>query len=65
MKSYRPEELFDATGRFKAELGALAPSGVRRMSANLHRNGGMLLRELRLPNFRDYAVETPSPGIAF
>ena len=62
MKSYRPEELFDATGRLKAELAALAPSGTRRMSANPHTNGGVLLRELRLPDFRDYAVEVPSPG---
>jgi xylulose-5-phosphate/fructose-6-phosphate phosphoketolase len=62
MKSYRPEELFDATGRLKAELAALAPSGTRRMSANPHTTGGVLLRELRLPDFRDYAVEVPSPG---
>ena len=64
MKSYRPEELFDATGRLKAELAALAPSGTRRMSANPHTNGGSLLRELRLPDFRDYAVEVTSPGSA-
>ena len=64
MKSYRPEELFDATGRLIPELAALPPTGTRRMSANPHANGGLLLRDLRLPNFRDYAVEVPSPGAA-
>jgi xylulose-5-phosphate/fructose-6-phosphate phosphoketolase len=64
MKSYQPEDLFDASGHLKAELAALAPSGTRRMSANPHANGGLLLRDLRLPDFRDYAVEAPSPGIA-
>jgi xylulose-5-phosphate/fructose-6-phosphate phosphoketolase len=62
MRSYRPEELFDAKGTFKAELAALAPSGERRMSANPHANGGILLKDLRLPDFRDYAVEVPAPG---
>jgi xylulose-5-phosphate/fructose-6-phosphate phosphoketolase len=62
MKSYRPEELFDAQGTFKAELAALAPRGTRRMSANPHANGGLLLKDLRLPDFRDYAVQVPSPG---
>jgi xylulose-5-phosphate/fructose-6-phosphate phosphoketolase len=62
MKSYRPEELFDETGRLKAELAALPPQGTRRMSANPHANGGQLLRDLRLPDFRDYAVNVPSPG---
>jgi len=62
MKSYRPEELFDAHGTFKAELAALAPRGHRRMSANPHANGGLLLKDLRLPDFRDYAVQVPSPG---
>jgi xylulose-5-phosphate/fructose-6-phosphate phosphoketolase len=62
MKSYRPEELFDENGRFKAELTALAPKGERRMSANPHTNGGVLLKDLRLPDFRDYAVEVSSPG---
>ena len=57
MKSYRPEELFDANGRFKPELAELAPKGERRMSANPHANGGLLLRDLQLPDFRDYAVE--------
>jgi xylulose-5-phosphate/fructose-6-phosphate phosphoketolase len=64
MKSYRPEELFDETGRLRPELAALPPSGDRRMSANPHTNGGALTRELRLPDFRDYAVEVPSPGAA-
>jgi xylulose-5-phosphate/fructose-6-phosphate phosphoketolase len=62
MRSYRPEELFDADGRLVPELKALAPSGARRMSANPHANGGLLRRELRLPDFRDYAVEVPQRG---
>ncbi len=62
LRSYRPEELFDARGRLRAELAALAPAGDRRMSANPHANGGLLLRDLRLPDFRDYAVEVPAPG---
>jgi xylulose-5-phosphate/fructose-6-phosphate phosphoketolase len=62
MKKYRPEELFDATGRLIPELMELAPKGERRMSANPHANGGVLLRDLRLPNFRDYAVEVVAPG---
>jgi xylulose-5-phosphate/fructose-6-phosphate phosphoketolase len=62
MKSYRPQELFDAHGTFKAELAALAPQGERRMSANPHANGGLLLKDLRLPDFRAYAVPLPSPG---
>jgi xylulose-5-phosphate/fructose-6-phosphate phosphoketolase len=62
MKSYRPEELFDAQGTVKSELAALAPRGERRMSANPHANGGLLLKDLRLPDFRDYAVQVPSPG---
>jgi xylulose-5-phosphate/fructose-6-phosphate phosphoketolase len=62
MKSYRPEELFDAQGTFTSELAALAPRGTRRMSANPHANGGLLLRDLRLPDFRAYAVQVPSPG---
>ncbi|MFO1140917.1 MAG: phosphoketolase family protein [Amaricoccus sp.] len=64
MKSYRPGELFDAAGRLVPELAALAPAGARRMSANPHANGGQLLRPLRLPDFRDYAVEVPAPGAA-
>jgi len=62
MRSYKPEELFDAQGRLKPELKALAPKGTRRMSANPHANGGLLLRDLRLPDFRAYAVDVPSPG---
>jgi xylulose-5-phosphate/fructose-6-phosphate phosphoketolase len=62
MKSYRPEELFDAHGTFKQELAALAPEGERRMSDNPHANGGLLLRDLRMPDFRAYAVDVPAPG---
>ena len=57
LKSYRPEELFDAEGRLVPELAALAPEGERRMSANPHANGGVLMRDLELPDFRNYAVE--------
>ena len=57
-----PEELFDDDGRLTAELAELAPKGERRMGANPHANGGLLLRDLRLPDFRDYAVEVPTPG---
>jgi xylulose-5-phosphate/fructose-6-phosphate phosphoketolase len=64
MKSYRPEELFDEAGRLKPELAALAPEGERRMGANPHANGGLLLRNLNLPDFRNYAVAVPSPGAA-
>jgi len=62
MKSYRPEELFDRDGRLKPELAALSPKGHRRMSDNPHTNGGLVLRDLRIPDFRDYAVEVPHPG---
>ncbi|MHB8630086.1 MAG: phosphoketolase family protein [Aggregatilineales bacterium] len=62
MKSYRPEELFDEQGRLRSELADLAPKGERRMGANPHANGGLLLRDLRLPNFRDYAITVPIPG---
>ncbi|OYV49762.1 MAG: phosphoketolase [Rhodospirillales bacterium 20-60-12] len=62
LKSYRPEELFDEQGRLIPELAELAPRGERRMSANPHANGGMLLRDLRMPDFRDYAVDVPEPG---
>jgi len=62
MRSYEPEKLFDATGALRADLAALAPTGARRMSANLHTNGGALLRDLRLPDFREYAVDVPAPG---
>ncbi len=64
MRSYRPEELFDTTGRLVAELAALAPHGPRRMSANPHTNGGLLLRDLAMPPFRDHAVTVDRPGIA-
>jgi xylulose-5-phosphate/fructose-6-phosphate phosphoketolase len=62
MRSYRPEELFDESGAFLADLAALAPRGPRRMGANPHANGGLLTRPLELPDFRDYAVDVPSPG---
>ncbi len=62
MKSYRPEELFDESGRLIPELRELAPRGDLRMSANPHANGGVLLKDLRMPDFRDYAVEVPTPG---
>jgi xylulose-5-phosphate/fructose-6-phosphate phosphoketolase len=62
MRSYRPEELFDDRGHLLPELAALPPAGARRMSANPVANGGELLRELVLPDFRDYAVDVPSPG---
>ncbi len=62
MKSYRPQELFDADGRLVEALKALAPKGRRRMSANPHANGGQLRRALRLPDFRDYAVPVKKPG---
>jgi xylulose-5-phosphate/fructose-6-phosphate phosphoketolase len=62
MRSYRPEELFDASGAPVPELRPLAPRGPRRMSANPHANGGELLKDLLLPDFRDYAVEVPAPG---
>ena len=62
MRSYRPEELFDEHGRLVPELAALSPEGDARMSANPHANGGELLRDLVLPDFRDYAVDVPAPG---
>jgi xylulose-5-phosphate/fructose-6-phosphate phosphoketolase len=62
MKSYKPEELFDKDGRLRPELAELAPKGERRMSANPHANGGLLLKDLRMPDFRKYAVEVASPG---
>ena len=64
LRSYKPEELFDSDGRLIAELQALAPSGARRISANPHANGGLLRKELELPDFRDYAVEVKAPGVA-
>lgn len=62
MKSYKPEELFDDSGRLKKEFAELAPEGRRRMGANPHANGGLLLMDLRLPDFRNYQVEVSSPG---
>ncbi len=62
LKSYKPEELFDAQGRLLPELATLAPTGNRRMGANPNANGGLLLRDLHLPDFRDYAVAVPAPG---
>ena len=62
MKSYRAEELFDETGRLMPELAELAPKGDRRMGANPHANGGILLRDLRMPDFHVHAVNVPSPG---
>ena len=62
LKSYRPEELFDENGAPCAQLKAIAPRGDRRMGANPHANGGKLLRDLRLPDFRDYGIAVPAPG---
>jgi xylulose-5-phosphate/fructose-6-phosphate phosphoketolase len=62
MKSYRPDELFDAEGRLLPELAELAPTGDRRMGANPHTNGGLLLRDLRMPDFAVHAVTVPAPG---
>jgi xylulose-5-phosphate/fructose-6-phosphate phosphoketolase len=62
MRSYRPEELFDATGRLISELRELAPKGARRMGANPHANGGLLRKPLRMPNFRNYALKVEKPG---
>ena len=63
MRSYRPQELFDKKGKLRSELAEFAPQGQRRMSANPHANGGLLLKDLRLPDFRDYAVKIPKPGV--
>jgi xylulose-5-phosphate/fructose-6-phosphate phosphoketolase len=62
LRSYKPEELFGEQGRLKPELAELAPKGARRMGANPHANGGILLRDLRMPDFRAYAVVVPTPG---
>lgn len=61
--SYQPSELFDASGKLKPELAELAPKGERRMGANPYANGGILLRDLRMPDFRQYAVDVPEPGV--
>ncbi|GJL62937.1 MAG: putative phosphoketolase [Nitrospirales bacterium] len=62
MKSYKPEQLFDASGQLMSALAELAPRGDRRMGANPHANGGLLLKDLKMPDFRDYAVDVPKPG---
>ena len=62
MKSYKPEELFDETGKLVPELAELVPTGTRRMGANVHTNGGLLLKDLSMPDFRDYAVSVAKPG---
>ena len=62
MRSYRPEELFDATGKFHEEYASIAPKGHRRMGSNPHANGGELLKPLSMPDFRDYAVAVSLPG---
>lgn len=62
LRSYRPEELFDPTGRLVDDVAALAPEGTLRMSATPHANGGLLLRDLRLPDFKDFAVDVSAPG---
>ncbi len=63
LKSYKPDELFDSNGRLIPELAELAPKGTRRMGANPHANGGLLLKDLAMPDFREYAVSVPKPGI--
>lgn len=62
MKSYKPEQLFDKNGRLLPQLSDLAPKDNRRMGANPHANGGLLLKDLKMPDFRDYAVNVPAPG---
>jgi xylulose-5-phosphate/fructose-6-phosphate phosphoketolase len=62
MRSYKPEELFDANGRLVSELRELAPVGIRRMGASPHANGGLLKKSLRLPDFRKYGVKFDKPG---
>ncbi len=64
MKSYKPDELFDENGALVPGLRELPPKGDRRMGANPHANGGLLLKELRMPDFRDYGVNVPQPGAA-
>jgi xylulose-5-phosphate/fructose-6-phosphate phosphoketolase len=65
LKSYEPDALFDAEGRPVSEIANLAPAGARRMGANPHANGGLLLKDLRLPDFREYALDVPQPGTVF
>ena len=62
MRGYKPQELFDKSGRLRPELAELAPHGSRRMSANPHANGGILMRDLKIPDFHEYAVNVPKPG---
>ena len=62
LKSYKPEELFDAEGKLISELAELAPHKEKRMGANPHANGGLLLHDLKMPDFRDYAVAVTVPG---
>jgi xylulose-5-phosphate/fructose-6-phosphate phosphoketolase len=62
LRSYRPEELFDEHGRLISDIAGCSPRGTRRMGANLHANGGLLLRDLRMPDFRDFAVDVPTHG---
>jgi xylulose-5-phosphate/fructose-6-phosphate phosphoketolase len=64
LQSYRPQELFDEAGRLHTELADLAPKGTRRMGANPHANGGLLMHPLRMPDYRQYAVDVPQPGVA-
>jgi xylulose-5-phosphate/fructose-6-phosphate phosphoketolase len=64
MQGYKPKELFDQNGTLRSELAQLAPVGSQRMGANPHANGGILLKELKMPDFRDYAVNVPKPGVA-
>lgn len=64
MRSYRPEELFDAGGALRADIAALAPKGAKRMSASPHANGGLLLKDLAMPRFREHAVAVDAPGAA-
>lgn len=64
LKSYKPEELFDENGRLIVDLAELAPQGLRRMGANPHANGGLLLRDLRIPDYRHYAADVPKPGVS-
>jgi xylulose-5-phosphate/fructose-6-phosphate phosphoketolase len=63
MQSYKPAELFDQNGTLRSELAQLAPVGSQRMGANPHANGGILLKELKMPDFRDYAVDVSKPGV--